>query len=232
MVPEGGRFNFEGAAEELGPSDIETGLAAAGGDNNQAEYVASKWMGKRSGVSFAGTNKSALPSINPASLVALDSSDCDSYDLFPPADLGVDSGRLAVLAEALHISRPLLHVVLNKYMKKSRWVALLLALAMECVSIYLAKKYNPLSANPELTFPGSSLASVGRTTLVQKELARRNKLLFLYLLRDPVFSQVLHPAMVKIGDTLSVIPGVGSSVTFVAGMLSYYSKHWTLTSGS
>lgn len=116
------------------------------------------------------------------------------------------------VAEFLHILRPCVQLVMLKTLGIKSWSAWGASMAIDTVSMALAKE--PKNSNEE------------------EELRRRHFQMLLYLVRSPLFDYVLKFILRKIERVLRRIPLVGAPISASFELMLVLQKLWFYTAGS
>ncbi|TDH66687.1 hypothetical protein CCR75_001581 [Bremia lactucae] len=125
-----------------------------------------------------------------------------------------------VAGELCHILRPVVYAVLRRRRAPTSWTPVLVSMFIELSGLALS-----VSA----VKPVKSI----NIDKARNELATRKMVLFLYLLRDPVFATVTKPAVEKASDIIDHVPGLGKLFRFgTTTILNYYHELYFYTSAS
>ncbi|GAB1608491.1 peroxisomal membrane protein PEX16-like [Argonauta hians] len=123
--------------------------------------------------------------------------------LYKPSQLT----QTQMLAECIHIARPLLHILLLSWNGKTSWKPWMISCLMDVASLYIMGEPNTLNPNE------------------QTEMKRRTFMLLYYLLRSPFydrFSEARLKIILKIlGDS---IPGLSHFINPLISYIPYWQK--------
>lgn len=124
--------------------------------------------------------------------------------------------NLRVIAELLHIARPVVFVVLSRKFK-GKWWPFLLSLAMDIVSL---KTFQTAAKVPSLM--PSMMPGAGKDSHDVTELRRRTFLLFFYFFRTPLYENTLGAFSANLVDAFENVPGMSTLAELVAFQFDFY----------
>ncbi|KAF0682938.1 Aste57867_24951 [Aphanomyces stellatus] len=173
-----------------------------------ADGTTEEYTGQRSGRVFR-TNKRDGTNLQPLTL-----------SFFEPSYASGDEGPIQTAAEVLHIIRPVIYAVLCQRQTEQSWVPFLASFSTEVAGILLTTMLEAKRKKPH-------------NDKVDEEYHRRKMCLFLYLLRNPLFSTVTSPAVEGMCHSTQPIPLLGRLVRFaVDNGLDYYQRRHFYISAS
>ncbi|KAF9621483.1 hypothetical protein IFM89_021787 [Coptis chinensis] len=134
-------------------------------------------------------------------------------------------GSLFLMAEVLHITRPLIYVLLIRKYGVRSWIPWLLSLSVELIGTGLLSlvKLPGISRNGGYT----SLSS-----LEKNEVRRRKMLWALYLMRDPFFSKYTRQRFEKTEKFVDHVPVIGFLTAKLVELAIGAQTRYTYMSGS
>ncbi|ETW03321.1 hypothetical protein, variant [Aphanomyces invadans] len=164
-----------------------------------------EYTGQRSGRVY----RSSRPNQQPPTLSFLD-----------PTYASGNEGATQTAAEVLHILRPVVYAVLCQRQSDRSWVPFLASFSTEIAGILLSTSVEAKRKRV-------------KNDKVDEEYHRRKMCLFLYLLRNPVFSSVTEPVVEGVCNSSQPIPLLGRLIRFaVDNGLHYYQRRHFYTSAS
>lgn len=166
----------------------------------------SQCVGKRTGIVFP---KSINDPNGPNFLSNLKSSGVQLC-FTSPKHLLSSLNDVQISAEVIYTLRPLVYAFLLYRCKKHSWIPFLFSLGMDGFSYFILNASRPKHKIPPLE---------------AEEYKRRANLLFLYILRNPLYSSVTSPAL---ENTLNLIEGK-LLIGFIAKIIKGYKPLWENT---
>ncbi|OQR97932.1 hypothetical protein ACHHYP_20425 [Achlya hypogyna] len=161
-----------------------------------------EYTGKRSGIVLKNRREASSSSQEPLVLSFTE----------PTAASGHEDS-LQLTGELLHILRPVIYAVLCQRKTEQSWLPFLASFSTEVLGILCSSRE-----------PSAKKASPAAT----EEWRRRKMCLFLYLLRNPFFSNVTHPLAEGVANATQPVPLLGRLVQFAIenGLLYYQRRHF------
>ena len=135
--------------------------------------------------------------------------------------------KLLLLGEVLHVFRPVVYVLFRRRMGGKSWIPWLLSCIVDLFSMRcstLGEESCKRIVTPVLT--------TDRNTTVRAELRRRQALLLMYFMRDPLYGILTGRVASSALGTLSRIPLLGFFFEYFLEMLEYMKRYYFFWSGS
>lgn len=135
--------------------------------------------------------------------------------------------RIQVLAETLHVLRPLVELILRRIVSPLSWTPLVVAMTMDSISLWLSSVFKAKLDQSWIKDIPSPHAQA-----ILEEIKARKYLLFFYLFRDPLFQSLTLPFLQKIQSKLEYIPLIWRLTQFLLTTLIRVQKMYLFASGS
>jgi len=164
----------------------------------QAAPATTAWTGRRSGLSLR-VPQSMQKYLDPAG-----QQDAQKREL-----------QMRVMAELLHIFRPVIFVILSRRFK-DQWWPFLLSLAVDLTSL---KMFQTAAKIPSLM---PSIIPSATTSHDVTEIRRRTFLLFFYLFRTPLYERTLGAFAGSLTESFKNVPGLATIAELIAFQFEFY----------
>ncbi|KDO34786.1 hypothetical protein SPRG_00847 [Saprolegnia parasitica CBS 223.65] len=167
----------------------------------ESKKDATEYTGQRSGRVFKSHREAGQSSQEPLTLSFVDATVASGHE-----------GPLQLTGEILHILRPVVYAVLCQRKSEQSWVPFLASFSTEVLGLLCSSAEAPTKATPAVT----------------EEFRRRKMCLFLYLLRNPLFSSVTNPLADSVANATQPVPVLGRLIQFAIdnGLLYYQRRHF------